>query len=169
MVVGAYRSGTLEFRDLPYWLRQTRGDDAFLAVAGVPDDQQLVVIRADWKSDDEVDLWWIERELAWLGVTAYTVVENGRFGSSVSAWLLAREIKSLQADSKLIIEPEVMLDTNGVMADSGWALARLGDAQAQAPWAYSYPETSNEVVLYLIDTAVANPDGWFDENPNLSI
>ncbi len=61
---------------------------------------------------------------------------------------------------------------NGEIADAGWALARLNDADNLSATSYTYQETTNPVRLYLIDTAI-NPAAaytyWFRRNPKLAI
>ena len=60
---------------------------------------------------------------------------------------------------------------HGVIEDSGWALARLNDGSSPSSGSvdFHYPEASRSVRLYLIDSAVDNTSGWFDDNPNLTI
>ncbi|MGJ8633051.1 MAG: S8 family serine peptidase [Luteolibacter sp.] len=47
-----------------------------------------------------------------------------------------------------------------------WGLEKIGEQEDDGT-SYSYPDNTNPVRLYLIDTAVANPGNWMDENPNL--
>ncbi|MCH7227691.1 S8 family serine peptidase [Haloferula sp. A504] len=59
---------------------------------------------------------------------------------------------------------------HGVIEDSGWALARLNDGAnpSSGTLDFRYPESSRPVRLYLIDSAVDNTSGWFDDNANLT-
>jgi hypothetical protein len=71
--------------------------------------------------------------------------------------------------SSLRLGADIPMVPNGATPSPGWALARLNDGD-NPPATYLYPETSNPVRLYLIDTAVANPDQYFSEgNENLTI
>lgn len=58
---------------------------------------------------------------------------------------------------------------NGAVADSGWALARLNDGGDLASRSFAYPETTQPVRLYLIDSGVANLETWFSQNSNLTV
>ncbi len=62
----------------------------------------------------------------------------------------------------------VELVPNGEIPDAGWALARLNDGSGSELQAFSYPETTTRVRLYLIDTAVKHTSTWFAKNPKLS-
>ena len=54
--------------------------------------------------------------------------------------------------------------------NAGWAPARLNDAVSSPQTvSYAFPESSAKVRLFVVDTAVANPNGWFNGNPNLRI
>ena len=57
---------------------------------------------------------------------------------------------------------------NGEIEDAGWALARLNDGSGSQIQAFAYPETSQRVRLYLIDTAVKYTSTWFAKNPKLA-
>lgn len=70
------------------------------------------------------------------------------------------------AAAKRHAEEEFALRPNGAVADAGWALARLNDGGNTSRPSYLYPETSQPVRLYLIDTAVAHTGTWFAANPN---
>jgi hypothetical protein len=64
---------------------------------------------------------------------------------------------------------EVRLKPDGVNTSPGWALDRIGEkfsADTATP-IYSFPDTTNPVRLYLIDTAVRNPGSFLTANPNL--
>lgn len=67
-------------------------------------------------------------------------------------------------------DPATALFPQGVVEDSGWALARLNDGSSPSngTMAFRYPESSRPVRLYLIDSAVDNTSGWFDDNANLT-
>lgn len=58
---------------------------------------------------------------------------------------------------------------NGAVADAGWALARLNDGGDMASQSFIYPETSNPVRLFLIDSGVAHTGTWFSQNSNLVV
>nr|WP_226895653.1 S8 family serine peptidase [Luteolibacter marinus] len=58
---------------------------------------------------------------------------------------------------------------NGAVTDAGWALARLNDGANLNNQSFTYPETSNPVRLFLIDSGIAAADTWFSRNPNLVI
>lgn len=58
---------------------------------------------------------------------------------------------------------------NGAVADAGWALARLNDGEDPVGQSFVYPETTQPVRLYLIDTGVAHTDTWFAANPKLTV
>ncbi|MGL4398622.1 MAG: S8 family serine peptidase [Luteolibacter sp.] len=62
---------------------------------------------------------------------------------------------------------EVVLHPDGVNADAGWALNRVGQGFSAAS-TYCYPATTTPVRLYLIDTAVSNAQSFVDANPNLT-
>jgi hypothetical protein len=64
---------------------------------------------------------------------------------------------------------EVAMIPNGAVADAGWALARLNDSDNTANQSFVYPETTNPVRLYLIDTGVAHTGTWFAANSNLTV
>lgn len=63
---------------------------------------------------------------------------------------------------------EIPVAPNGRITGASWALTRLNDASDPLRSDYIYPDTRQKVRLYLIDTAVANPGGFFDANPNLT-
>ncbi len=54
----------------------------------------------------------------------------------------------------------------GVNNAPEWALDKIGQPRPDGP-AYTYPDTTNPVRLYLIDTAVANTGNWMGANPKL--
>ena len=59
---------------------------------------------------------------------------------------------------------------SGEISSPGWALARLNHgsgSQDHSP--FNYPESTQRVRLYLIDTAVDNSGGWFNANENLTL
>jgi hypothetical protein len=62
---------------------------------------------------------------------------------------------------------EVVLHPHGLNQNPGWALSRVGE-EFSAVSTYSYPETTTPVRLYLIDTAVANPETFTEANPKLT-
>ncbi len=66
---------------------------------------------------------------------------------------------------------DVPMVPNGAVADAGWALARLNDGGDMASESFVYPETTNPVRLFLIDTGVAHlgPGSWFAQNSNLKL
>lgn len=64
---------------------------------------------------------------------------------------------------------EIPMAPNGAVADAGWALARLNDGGDMASQSFVYPETTNPVRLFLIDSGVANLTTWFVENPKLTV
>ncbi len=66
---------------------------------------------------------------------------------------------------------EIPMVPNGAVTDAGWALARLNDGGDMASQSFVYPETTNPVRLFLIDTGVAHlaPGSWFAQNPNLKL
>ncbi len=66
---------------------------------------------------------------------------------------------------------EIPMVPNGAVSDAGWALARLNDGGDMASESFVYPETTNPVRLFLIDTGVAHlaPGSWFAQNPNLKL
>ncbi|MFP6897658.1 MAG: hypothetical protein VCA38_13720, partial [Roseibacillus sp.] len=65
--------------------------------------------------------------------------------------------------------PDVDLQRDGLVSDSGWALAALNSAPPPPTYSYTYPETCHQTALYLIDTAIDTSSGYFDDNPNLNI
>jgi len=65
--------------------------------------------------------------------------------------------------------PDVDLQQDGLVSDSGWALAALNSAPPTEPFSYTYPETCHQTALYLIDTAIDTSSGYFNANTNLSI
>jgi len=54
----------------------------------------------------------------------------------------------------------------GINLAPEWALDDVGEPINDGP-AYTYPDTIAPVRLYLIDTSVANTNGWIDANPKL--
>lgn len=68
-----------------------------------------------------------------------------------------------------VADREVAMVPNGAVADAGWALARLNDGADPAGQSFVYPETTNPVRLYLIDTGVAHTGTWFAANPKLTL
>lgn len=66
-------------------------------------------------------------------------------------------------------EREIVMIPNGAVANAGWALARLNDSANTASQSFVYPETTNPVRLYLIDSGVAHTGTWFAANSNLSV
>lgn len=58
---------------------------------------------------------------------------------------------------------------HGAIADAGWALARLNDGDALNNQSFAYPETTQPVRLYLIDSPVAHLGTWFAQNPKLTL
>jgi hypothetical protein len=67
--------------------------------------------------------------------------------------------------------PDVDLQQDGLVVDSGWALATLNSAPptGTGPYSYTYPETCHQTALYLIDTAIDTSSGYFNANLNLNI
>ena len=64
---------------------------------------------------------------------------------------------------------EIILRPDGVNADAGWALSRVGEEFSGAAInTYAYPDTTVPVRLYLIDTGIANPASFVAANPNLT-
>ncbi|MGJ8642933.1 MAG: S8 family serine peptidase [Luteolibacter sp.] len=61
---------------------------------------------------------------------------------------------------------EITIVPNGINPTPNWGLEKIGE-QLDDAGAYTYPDTTNPVRLYLIDTAVANPGDWIGENSNL--
>lgn len=61
---------------------------------------------------------------------------------------------------------EITIVPNGINPTPNWGLEKIGE-QLDDAGAYTYPDTTNPVRLYLVDTAVANPGNWIGENPNL--
>jgi hypothetical protein len=62
---------------------------------------------------------------------------------------------------------EAVLHPDGVNADAGWALNRVGQGFSAAS-SYSYPATTTPVRLYLIDTAVSAPQSFVAANSKLT-
>lgn len=72
--------------------------------------------------------------------------------------------KALVADDSTPINPQ------GSAAGEGWDLSTLNCAASEPTGkGFVFPETSTTVRLYLIDTAIDNSSGWFDDNPILSV
>jgi len=170
VIAGEYTNGSVEFGEVADSLPDAESAVlGFVALAEPRSTQQLVVVGGNPDNPGGFQLIQVESYLAMWGITSYTTVENGLLGTALSVWLEPAQIEELEKNDWLLVEPELAMESNGTEINAGWALARLGDAQAQAPWSYTCPETSNEVVLYLIDTAVANPGSWFDANANLTV
>lgn len=64
---------------------------------------------------------------------------------------------------------DVAVVPHGAIADAGWALARLNNGGALNQHSFAYPETTQPVRLYLIDSPVAHLDTWFAQNPKLTL
>ena len=64
---------------------------------------------------------------------------------------------------------DIAVAPHGAVANAGWALARLNDGDAMASQSFAYPETSQPVRLFLIDSAVAHLGTWFAQNPKLTL
>lgn len=62
---------------------------------------------------------------------------------------------------------EIPIAPNGVNPNPNWGLDKIGEYKNDGS-VYTYPDTTNPVRLYLIDTAVANPGNWIGANPNLT-
>jgi hypothetical protein len=62
---------------------------------------------------------------------------------------------------------DIPMVPNGAVTDAGWALARLNNGDSAASQSFVYPETTNPVRLFLIDTGVAHAS-WFSQNTNLT-
>lgn len=94
-----------------------------------------------------------------------------RLPSGVIALMLSLAHPGLSADISPVStgERDIVLVPNGAVADAGWALARLNDCSAPENGSFLYPETSNPVRLYLIDTALAHTATWFTQNPKLTV
>ena len=74
-----------------------------------------------------------------------------------------------QTASHTSVEPpahELSFSPNGVNPSPDWGIEKVGEQQNDGT-AYTYPDTTNPVRLYLIDTAVTDPTGWMAENTNL--
>ena len=64
---------------------------------------------------------------------------------------------------------ESILHPDSLNTDAAWALSRVGkEFSGGATNAYSYPDTTVPVRLYLIDTGVANPASFVAANPKLT-
>lgn len=85
----------------------------------------------------------------------------------VSAFCCAASEEVSAADSGMGAVTDIALVPNGALTDAGWALARLNNAANVSNLSFAYPETTNPVRLYLIDSAVSHVDSWFTQNPNL--
>jgi hypothetical protein len=64
---------------------------------------------------------------------------------------------------------DVPMIPNGAVANAGWALARLNNGGDMASQSFVYPETTNPVRLFLIDSGVAHTGTWFSQNSNLTV
>lgn len=79
--------------------------------------------------------------------------------------------RTAKARAPLASPDDAPVTLHGAVADAGWALARLNDGGAIEGQSFAYPETTQPVRLYLIDSAVAHlgANEWFDQNPKLSL
>jgi len=172
VVVGGYAGNDTQFGALPE-LPERVDTGAFFAIAKAGPGQQLVRVRPNPAIAEPVGRRYIKSKLWDLGVRAYVDIENGDDGTVVSAYLGASGIAALQGNPKLIVEIDAELTVNGVTSDAGWGLARLNDGGTTAlpteTQPYLFPETDDTVILYLVDTAVSNPNDWFDGNSNLTL
>ncbi|BCX48472.1 hypothetical protein HAHE_23800 [Haloferula helveola] len=114
----------------------------------------------------------ITDELNDLGVQVYLEIDRGTDSRrAVIGKANILDVASVLSLGGVIAEPEVQLRPNTVDSDAGWALARLEDGSSTTTPPdvvdFAYAETSGETRLYLIDTAVSNPNNWFDANPKL--
>ncbi|MEO1836200.1 MAG: S8 family serine peptidase, partial [Akkermansiaceae bacterium] len=91
---------------------------------------------------------------------------NGRI-RLVAAYLTTEQRSGLGQQFTSV--PDVDLQQDGLVNDSGWALAALNSAPPTEPFSYTYPETCHQTALYLIDTAIDTSSGYFNANTNLNI
>lgn len=66
-----------------------------------------------------------------------------------------------------ILAGQTVLPLGGLNSMPGWALNRIGQ-QFSVGSTYAYPETTTPVRLYLIDTAVSQPQSFVDANRKLT-
>ena len=91
---------------------------------------------------------------------------NGRI-RLVAAYLTTEQRSGLGQQFTSV--PDLDLQQDGLVSDSGWALAALNSAPPTEPFSYTYPETCHQTALYLIDTAIDTSSGYFNANTNLNI
>lgn len=77
--------------------------------------------------------------------------------------MASRPPVELDSSSDMAVTP------HGAVPDAGWALARLNDGDAMSNQSFAYPETTQPVRLFLIDSAVAHLGTWFAQNPKLTL
>jgi len=83
---------------------------------------------------------------------------------------IAAPLPHASAETRTVKEQssgEISIVPNGVNPSPNWGLDKVGEHQNDGP-AYTYPDTTNPVRLYLIDTAVANPGNWIGQNPKIT-
>jgi len=141
----------------------------YVAIARPAPGQEMLILRPS----GQMTLDELAASLEAQGLTVYAEVGIEGSAPAIAAYATSEQIAALQADPTLTFEEEVLMSPNGVTNDAGWGLARVNNGGTQTPpqaaQPYYFPETSSTVVLYLVDTAVANDSAWFDANPNLVI
>jgi len=170
MIVGEYSGNGSTFpRDSGNLnLANTVSGQAFFAVADPVPNQTLYVFRPDGPTPA---LPVIIDRIHQAGGQVYAVVENSFTEIAVSAWVAPSQLSDILGTPGIAFEEESNLSVNASKADAGWALGRLNDPVPStiSPYPFTCPDTASEVVVYLIDTAVAELGGWFSANPNLTI
>lgn len=104
-----------------------------------------------------------------IGARPYIEIDEEHSASKtpfISAWLVDAQLEVLNVNGQIVVEKEAFLQSSGHTTDASESLRMIGNAYSSGT-TYNYAETEEPVRLYLIDTAVANTDGWIDENPKL--
>ena len=180
VTVGDYSGNSSEFD--PFTLPAVPGSgpgQGFVAIAGRAPGQQRYILRP-LSPINTAQLEDAINDPSINGQVYHELFLDGTsFGLSASLTTeqLALLDNALPAGS-FNFEPDLPLVPNGTTSTSGWALGHLNDAAtASAPYSFSYPDTSETVYVYLIDTAVGSDDvllqadleTWFSGNTNLSL
>ncbi|MDP0491045.1 MAG: S8 family serine peptidase [Verrucomicrobiota bacterium JB023] len=88
-----------------------------------------------------------------------------------AAFISLTDVDALQSSDRFVVEEDAEIALSGTTSPSSWNLAKLNNQAATNPPGYSYefPEMCQPVRLYLIDTAVNDPNSYFSSNSYLTL
>lgn len=106
-------------------------------------------------------LLWLTPLLGLAPVTAQTATGMPMNDAAAAKVFIVPNTANFDNSSNILMAP------NGIITEPGWSLEKIGNEYPVAN-AFTYPDTTVPVRLYLIDTAVQNPESWVADNPNLT-